>query len=277
MLAGSSTACDFFKPKHPDKSTMIARVGEHYLFAEDIGYLFQNIDSDEDSAAIAKTYVEDWIRKKLMVETAKKYLPAEQQNLEKQIEDYRESLLIFFYEDELIRQKLDTTVTDEELEAFYQQNNSNINLDEDIMQLLYIKLPNDAPKLDSIRFLFSRLSARNEQQLIGLCYSYASEFYLKDSIWISKRQVMNKMPVDDNFLKTYRKGNAVGEVSDSLYIYLLKINDYKEKGEVAPLLFVKDRMRFMLINKRKQKLISEAYNNIYQTAIKDGNFEVFNK
>jgi hypothetical protein len=84
------------------------------------------------------------------------------------------------------------------------------------------------------------------------------------------------MPVEQGYLRSLRTG-VTGEVADSNYLYFLKVNEYKEKGTVAPLNHIRDDLRFMLINKRKQQLLSSAYEKIYQDAIKEGNFEVFSK
>lgn len=276
IVAGSLSACKYFKKKQPEKPKPIARVGENFLYAEDIKYLFESATHVTDSAATVKSYVDDWIRKKLLLEKAATYLPAEKQEVEKKIQDYREALLIYLYEDELIKQKLDTTVTEDAIDSFYNTYKDNFRLDANIYKINYIKLPLDAPKIDSIRFLFLRAeNEKNFNRLVNYCYSYATDFYLKDSLWISELSLINKMPITETDLAAIVKNNKPVEVSDSNYLYLLKNIDFKLKGEPAPIEFVRKDLNFMIINKRKKQLLTNAYDKIYQEAIKDGTFEVY--
>jgi hypothetical protein len=276
ILAGSLSACKYFKKRQPEKAKPIARVGDNFLYAEDLEYLFESAIPVTDSAATVKTYIDDWIRKKLLLETATTYLPAEKQNVEKKIQDYREALLIYLYEDELIKQKLDTTVTEEAIDSFYNAYKDNFRLDGNIYKINYIKLPIDAPKIDSIRFLFLRAgNEKNFNRLVNYCYSYATDFYLKDSLWISELSLKNKMPLTETDMALLEKSSQLVEVSDSNYLYLLKNIDIKLKGEPAPIDFVRKDLKFMIINKRKKQLLNNAYDKIYQEAIKDGTFEVF--
>jgi hypothetical protein len=271
------SSCKFFKKPQPKKSNPIARVGNQFLYQEDLEYLFKNKEQLTDSATLVKSYIDDWIRKKLLLETATKYLPAERQQIEKQIEDYRESLLIYLYEDELLKQKLDTAVTDMAIDSFYEKNKQNFLLENDLAQLMYVKIPIDAPKIDSVKYLMTYRTEKNRQRLINYCYQYSPDFYLKDSLWFALDLIAKKIPIEKEYLKSLSKSNSTGEVRDSSYLYLLKVNDYKQKGEVAPINHLKSELSFMLINKRKQQIIKSAYEKIYEDAIKDGNFEVFTK
>lgn len=275
FITGSFTACNYFNKAKPEKPNPIARVGNDILYAEDLAYLFKNKPNKQDSITVVKSYIDDWVRKKLLLQTATKYLPEEKQNLEKKIEDYRESLLIYLYEDELLKQKLDTQISIEAIDTFYKAFKQNFRLDDALLQIAYIKMPKDAPKIDSARYLMANSNNKNKKRLESYCFRYAKDFYLKDSLWLSEQTVLNKLPIDIGYLKTLENNGNMGEVGDSSYIYLLKVNDYKAKGEHAPMQYVQKDLRFMLINKRKQELLSNAFNNIYQDAIKNGDFETY--
>lgn len=79
----------------------------------------------EDSAEVAKNYIDNWIKRQLILQVAEKYLTAEQLDIERRVQDYKESLIIYSYENELIQQKLDTVVSQDEIEAYYQQYEEN--------------------------------------------------------------------------------------------------------------------------------------------------------
>jgi hypothetical protein len=276
LACNALLSCNYVQKPKPEKINPVARVGNHFLYAEDLSFLFKDRNKITDSVSLVKSYIDDWIRRKLLLETALKYLPAEKQNVEKQIQDYRESLLIYIYEDELLKQKLDTNITETAIDSFYQANKQNFLLNEDLVQIMYVKMAKNAPKTDSVKYLLASNSDKKRKQLAHICYRYAADFYLKDSLWIAPKTLSSKIPVEPDVLRLLRTGH-IAEVEDSNYLYFLKVNEYKEKGSVAPLNHIREDLRFMLINKRKQQLLASAYEKIYQDAIKENYFELYSK
>ena len=57
------------------------------------------------------------------------------------------------------------------------------------------------------------------------------------------------------------------EIKNNNKIFLLKIIDYAEKGEAAPLSYSKKALKSILLNKRKLNLLSQKKEDLYQKAI----------
>src|SRR5208283_4358284 len=91
--------------------------------------------------AVARSYIDAWIHQRLVINQAEKNLTSDQMNFSQQLDDYKNSLIIYTYENELVRQKLDTLVTDEDIENYYNANQQNFLLKDNIVQLQYVKLP----------------------------------------------------------------------------------------------------------------------------------------
>ena len=201
-----------------------------------------------NSAEVTKNFVDAWIKRQLILKVAETYLTAEQLDIERRVQDYKESLIIYSYENELIKQKLDTTVTDDDVIAYFEQYEENFLLTEDIAQFYYAKFPKDAPKLEEARAMFQSMSVEDREQLMGYCITYAADFYLKDSIWYELSGIYKQIPIDQLQLRTLSKNRLTGEVEDSTYIYLLKFNDFKEQGEPAPLNYIRQDITKILLN-----------------------------
>ncbi|HPF94091.1 MAG TPA: hypothetical protein PLV65_09135, partial [Tenuifilaceae bacterium] len=140
--------------QNKDNGEPIARVYDKYLYANEIEDIFPENISQNDSIQLLMAYADRWVRKQLLVNRAEKNLSDAQKNVTKQIEDYRSSLLIFKYEQEFIRQRLDTIVSDEEVELFYSENSSNFILNESIVKALFIKIRMDDPYYEKIKSLY---------------------------------------------------------------------------------------------------------------------------
>ena len=67
------------------------------------------------------------------------------------VEDYRKSLLRHSYEQKLVEQRLDSVVTDKEIERYYKAALDQYQLDKTVVQGKFIKLPKDAPEQDSLK------------------------------------------------------------------------------------------------------------------------------
>ena len=66
------------------------------------------------------------------------------------------------------------------------------------------------------------------------------------------------------------------QLKDSLGVYLIYIKDIKERGEQAPLSYIKPTVEQIILNKRKQELIKNLRTDITKDAIKNNEFEIFN-
>ncbi|MBT3571443.1 MAG: hypothetical protein HN498_03675, partial [Flavobacteriales bacterium] len=92
-----------------NEGRIIASVNEKDLMLEEV--LEEMPIQIEDSSFFVERYMNDWIRKQLMIYHAEINLSSAIQNYEKQIKEYRASLLIYAYQQELINQNFDTSIS----------------------------------------------------------------------------------------------------------------------------------------------------------------------
>lgn len=270
-----TTSCQWLKKGANNDDPVLARVGDEYLYGSEVTDLLGSAKDAADSSRILDTYIENWVKKRLMLEKAETYLPAEDLDIERRVQDYRESLLIYAYETELIAQKMDTTVTNEQIDAYFTEHENSFILNEDIVQFHFVKIPLEAPKLDQARELFEMRNEEDKQALVEYGFQYAEDFYLKDSTWYELTDLYRQIPIDMLKLRTMCKNLLSGEVEDDNYIYLLRINGYIEKREKAPLAFAKEKVKKMILNGRKMDLLARTYSDLYKDAVKSGSFEKY--
>lgn len=267
--------CKYFQVVETDENRLkIARVEDKILYFDEIEAMLKESSSPKDSLDKLQAITRNWIRKQLLLNKVFLYLPEEKSSVEKQVQDYRESLLTALYEEELLKQKLDHTVTEKELADFYKKNSSNFLLREAAYQVKYIIVSKEAPKLDTLRFWSNNILEYREQ-LSSYCYKYAEDFLLKDSIWIKQDILKQKFPLDDEIIERLRRTKQTEELADSDYFYYLKLNDWKSQGELAPLELIENDIEKLILNKRKLNLINQAHDQIYQEGIKKSKFEIY--
>ena len=254
----------------------IARVYDEYLTQEDIEGMVPSNATPEDSAQIINDYVDNWIRKKLMLKQAEKNLSKEQKDFERQMEDYRSSLIIFTYQQELIRQSVDTVVTENEIVTYYNANKADFTLKDNIVKVRYVKLPK-GKNVPAFRKLLQSESDADQKKLMELSAKYAVNSYLDDENWLVFNDILKEIPIKTYNQEEYLSNNDFIEIEDSLFTYLMDIKGFMIKESVSPLSFELDNIRAIIINKRKLKLIADMEKSIYTDAIKSGGVEVIKK
>ena len=91
-----------------DDQKVIASVYEKDLLLSEV--IKEMPQTTEDSTFFVERYMNLWIRKQLMIYHAEINLSSDLLDYEKQITEYRSSLLIYAYQQELIKQNFDTVV-----------------------------------------------------------------------------------------------------------------------------------------------------------------------
>jgi hypothetical protein len=251
----------------------LARVNDHYLYISDLSERLRQRAALQDSMVYLKSLVQDWIRQQVLLDRSLKELPRNMQDKNRQIEDYRNSLLIYDYQKLLIDRSLDTVVKAEEIRAWYHDRSSDFESRKNLVRLRYVKLPAGARQLPLFRKLLQSSSAVSKERLRALCQSRASNFFLNDSLWISFRDMLKEIPIqtadEDNFLRS----NSYVEVKDREFIYLVRFTDYRlHSSTAAP---ETARVREMILNARKVKLIRETEQNLLKEAELNGTVEIY--
>ncbi|EMR02669.1 hypothetical protein ADICEAN_02208 [Cesiribacter andamanensis AMV16] len=272
--------CDFFQPrKEADAGQqVVARVHEQYLYAKDLADLLPQNASTEDSARMAERYIRSWVRKQLLITEAAKKVDLDQQELERKVQDYRASLLIYEYEKQYVTKNLDRAISEQEVRSYYDQNKDNFQLKQNIIRGLYVKVPKNAPKLGSIRDFMRLRDAGDREKVKSYAYRFATDYMLDDGVWINFDELIMNTPLSGIPNKVqWLKNNKYAESADEEYIYLLNIQDYKITDEISPLEFVRDQIETIIVNKRKTELASRLEEELYENARKNNAFEVYEK
>ena len=64
-------------------------------------------------------------------------------------------------------------------------------------------------------------------------------------------------------------------MNDSNYYYLVSIQDYKLKNELAPIEYVKDNIKNLILNRRKIDFLKQMEDNVYKEGIRKNKFKIY--
>lgn len=273
LLAVSS--CSYLKKQPGDDILAIA--GDKYLYRSEMEGVIPKGIPTTDSMEIARQFIDNWIRQEVLLKHAESNLEENRKDFTKQLEAYRNSLLIYEYESELIRQKLDTVVSETEIQEFYQANESSFQLPENIIRVSYVKIPNDSkskPSAKKARQLLVSKNPDDQINLMELCDESMFSCRIDGENWITFSDFIRELSLDISNQEDFLKNKTFFESNDSLFTYLIRINDYKTIESSAPASLVQDKIRNLILNKRKSELINRMQQQIFEEALKNKEFEI---
>ncbi len=265
--------CSGFKKKQGQEP--IARVFDRYLYPRDLQDIVPSNVSQADSVIVVRDFMDKWIKQQLLLYKAEMNLTEEEKNVDKQIENYRTSLLIYKYEQSLIKQKLDTLVSPGEIRNYYNDNSSNFVLNDNLVKALFVQVPRTSPEIWKARMLYRSENEEDIKNLENYCYQYATKYdYFNDS-WIYFSEIEKILPIKIDNPEQYLKYRKYIEIKDSTFYYFVNIKEYRLVGTVSPLEVVRENIRNIIFNKRKISLIKELESDIYNDALNRNNFTIY--
>ena len=265
-------SCDFNTELNDN---IIARVGDKTLSKKDlIDKLPKNINSD-DSIIISNKIINNWALNQLLIDNAEINLSSEEvEKIEKISSDYYNDLLISTYKNKVASYNSDTLVLDDEISKYYDSNFENFLLYEDIIKGRYVRLNKNNFNLNEIKRRFRRF---NEQDLtfFDSISLQLLNYSLNDTTWVNKDLFFNKIPVlkDEEIERIVKKTLYVVK-EDSLDVYLIKINDFIDINDKAPIDYIYYRIEELIKNKKRVDFIKKFETETIENAKIENNFEI---
>ncbi len=274
LLLFSLASCDYFKkPKEPKA---VARVGEAYLYEEDIEHLVPKGTTEKDSLAIVRAFIDRWATQKILLNAAEVNLSeSRQEDFNHLIEQYKTDLFTNAYLEDLVIRKIDTVVTEEQIVSFYDKNKQLFKNANELVKLRYINLVKENPKFDKIKAKFTSFTAKDKDELNKMSIQFKS-YAFNDSVWVDVNQVYEKLP----FINVDNKDKYIADginfqYPDSTTVWLVKVNQVMPKDSPTPLQFIKPTIKQVIINNRKLELVRTLEKEITEDAIKNKDYEIY--
>lgn len=259
-----------------DADIEIAKVSNKILYLSEITEFVPKGLSKEDSTLMAENYINQWIKKQLLIQKAEENLTLEQKDISKEIEEYRNSLIIYNYQKELINQKMDTLISNNEIEQYYYANNESFILNNNIVKAIYLKIPEEIADPEMLKNYCDDNSEESLNELTDYCLRYAKSFDIFTDEWTDFRYIVENIPEDIENQEQFLTQNNMVESYDSIYYYLVCIYDYRLAGQPAPVEHVSENIKSLIINKRKIDFLKNIETEIYEEGIRNNKFKIYN-
>ena len=251
----------------------IAEVGYRKLYLSEVEEYVQGL-SEKDSIMALNNYVNRWAKNQVVLRQAERYLSEKEKNLNDELDNYRTSLLIYKYEQKYLADKMDTTVSQAEIEKFYMENPDNFKLPGLIVKVLFLKVPNGFRDMDKVRSLYRSNSEKALEELHNIALQGAEAYTSFGSQWIDFNEVARMLPGTADSYENRIIRMKYLEDMDEKHTYFLKVNEMSMKDEVAPLEHVKSGIRNIILNRRRTELINRMENAMFNDAMEKNQVKI---
>lgn len=267
------SACTTSSDVHDPADKLLAQVGSSKLYYSQLEGMVTEGMTVQDSIMFTTTFVERWTREQVMLIEAEKNLPSDV-DLNALVEDYRRSLLRLNYEEVVLQSKLDSVISDAELEAFYEKNKDQYQLEKPILRCLFMKVPTPVPTEVEIQKLWNRANADDIASMGDYASQYAVSYLLSDSTWYTLAEIGELIPSDIVNSKNIN-ANTDWTLKAKNFKYYLKVLEMKSRKDIAPLSFILEQATRAVLYRRKLKALDEWREEIYQKALSDNQVKIF--
>lgn len=255
-----------------NSNDLIARAGENFLYQNQL----PSFSSEQDSILRYLNYIETWAKEKILYDLSLTNLSQSKKNdLDLLVEKYKVDLYINSYKDLIVNSRIDSIVTDQEIESFYNMNIDNFKLNENLLKYRYLKVPSDNINISRIRRYIQRLNESDREFLDSLNFQFA-DLKINDTIWFTEREVISSIEfINQKNKSNYMRINRLYEFEDDQYTNYFIVKDLLKSGNIPPLSYLYDRIKSNIINQRKLNLIQNINKEILNDALKSSKYEVF--
>ncbi len=249
------------------KGDVVARVGKEVLYVSDIKDLGIKGFSPEDSLQIVQRYVYSWAKSRLLVDMAESHLSKADRDVSAQLEEYRQQLLVYRYEQKYVQNRLDTLITEDEYLQYYQSNPESFYAQTPLIRGLYIKISNNSPNIKMIKSLYRTQNEDERDRLAELSYVSAEKSSFFYDTWMSINVLSQRLDISQGEIQSRFDSHNFMEKSYMGYTYLIYAREYISKGDLLPYEYCRSSIRDIILSKRKQELITSLERNLLNDAI----------
>jgi hypothetical protein len=193
-------------------------------------------------------------------------------DIDQLVRDYRASLVRFNFEQQIIAEKLDSTVSETELKTFYENNKDQFQLESTILKIELLKLPLSAPQSELNRLWYSR-NPSDETRLEAYAKQYNGLALLNRAKWYKLDEVAALLP--KGTLTSDNVGSRrEGTVSDGDFRYYYRVLETVKGKETAPFDYIREQASKVILHRRKQELLETWKQDLYEKELRRENIKI---
>lgn len=245
---------------------VVAKVGGVKLYASELKAYIPNGVSEEDSIRLAMQYINTWASDLIFNDVAQNELTKAEKNVDKELEDYRHSLLKYRYEQKYVNQRLDTAVSFQQIEKYYEDHIANFTLSIPIVKARFLNISPESPNLEIIR---KKMTSKKEEDVLEAdSIARVSAFRYTDfgDRWIDMVSLSREFGTDYGSVVSQLRDDVIQIPDAGGNLNIAFISSSVRAGETGPVEYFSERIKDIILSTRKQALLSGLERDLIENA-----------
>lgn len=270
-----TASCGRFSLYNSDKGAIVATVGDATLFEDDMAILFTTQITREDSLAIRQMFVDRWVKDQIKKQTAEKEMDKAMPEIEKMVANYRNTLITHQFEENFVNKKIDTTITNEQIEEFYKSNIDNFRLAGPLVKARIARIPSGLRQSERLAKMFYSSKQSDVDDFLNICNKNDYKISDYSKTWVDFSEVLHHIPFSNTDFDAFLKSKPTYEVEDDQFKYLMVVESYLLTGANAPIETQSANIRKILLHNRRAELIKMLDDSLYNQAKNNNVIELY--
>lgn len=256
--------------------TPLVQIGKKFLYQEDLFPAIPSGVSAEDSTEIAGKLIRNWVDDVLLLDKAEGNIP-DNDRIDKLVASYRNNLIVHTYLEQIINQEVGESISDSEVEEYYNKNKNGFLADKPYVKGLYLKVPLNANGISKVRKWYKQNSDVALDNIEKYSLKNAVDYMYFYDTWKSLDELLMKCPLSKDSEKEALLKDRSVEVKDTAFCYFIYLDKVVNKGEILPLEYASGEIKEMLINTKRVDFISRMKDDLYNNAIDNNEIKYLNR
>lgn len=273
FVASFLTACGWVSSVIHDDD-LVASIGRDKLYLSEVRACVPAFASPEDSALLVQQYIDTWATSVLFQQMAEDSLSKEELDVDKELEEYRRSLIRYRYEQSYVKAHLDTSISQEQIVNYYHGHEENFVLERPILKLRFAVISKDSPSRELLMAALKSDDYASILQTDSVLRSVALKFADYSQTWTDAAVVAREYGLDYLSLLDYKSGEYIIYEPSGLGVQMIGYVVDMIRYGVAPVEFCSVRISEAILSARKRELLQHLERDLLTKARENNLLEI---
>ena len=208
--------------------------------------------------------IDEWIIQEQVALEIKEISPDVKTANEMRVQDELMQLHLFELENIFITKKLDSTISDQEIQEYYNSHRENYKAESYIVRALYIKIPDTLASTLKIDTHFLLKNDKDIKEVKKIANLYATNFYFEEERWIYFDDLVREISISTNKKEDLVRNRGKAVFKENGETHYINVLDFRTKSISSPMEIERAGIRRHILKRRVNNLRNKAKETILE-------------
>lgn len=258
-----------------DDKVVVASVDGRTLTEDDVCSNMPAGLSGADSTAFVRMYIDNWVLKQLKMRRAEQVLASSYDDIDRLVEDYRQSLIMRRLDQYYVDQSIDLEITPQQIASYYRSNAAAFRLDHHKVRGVVVRVPRTFRNTNTLVTALRAVDRNGISEVGAIAEKHNLLLSDMSGEWVSYSDFLSYLPTErSNSYESLLSRSGVQQLSSNDAHFYFIILDVARKGDVAPMESVEEDIRRRLYSERRAGIVRGYEEGLRREAIEQQRVEI---